>query len=87
MTPPADTPVFNCIANVAPVSDGVVARVANLAGIEGRGQTEREALAHVVAAFKSAVAKYHAAGEAIPWLAESVPPAAGEVQRLIAVHL
>ena len=39
-------PVFNCVVNVArPDADGmVVARVANLAGIEGRGRTEREAL-------------------------------------------
>jgi hypothetical protein len=65
MTPPLETPVFNCIVNVAPAVDGVVvARVANLAGIEGRGRTEREALAQVVAAFKAVVAKYHAAGEA-----------------------
>ena len=89
MTPPPETPVFNCIVNVAPASEGgpVIARVANLAGIEGRGRTEREALAQVVAAFKAVVAKYHAAGETIPWLVETLPPATGEVQRLIAVHL
>ena len=88
MTPPLETPVFNCIVNVAPRSDGVVvARVANLVGIEGRGRTEREALTQAVTAFKAVVANYHAAGEAIPWLAELAPPAAGEVQRLIAVHL
>jgi predicted RNase H-like HicB family nuclease len=86
--PPKDVPVFNCVVNVAPAgADGiVVARVANLSGIEGRGRSEREALAQVVAAFKIAVAAKVAKGETVP-LIEPVPPAAGETQRLIAVHL
>jgi hypothetical protein len=88
MTPPPETPVFNCIVNVAPAEDGVViARVANLAGIEGRGRTEREALAQVVATFKAVVAKYHAAGEAIPWVEHPANPLPGETQRFVAVHL
>ena len=80
-------PVFNCVVHVAPAADGmIVARVANLAGIEGRGGSEREALAQAVAAFKAAVSRYHTAGEPIPWLAD-VQPKPGETQRLIAVHL
>jgi hypothetical protein len=81
-------PVFNCVVQVAaPLADGtVVARVANLAGIEGRGRTEREALAQVVAAFKTAVSRYSAAGQPIPWL-EPAPLRPGESQRLIAAHL
>jgi hypothetical protein len=80
-------PVFNCVVHVGHADDGqVVARVANLAGIEARGRGEREALAAAVAAFKGAVSKYHAAGEAIPWVAE-LPLNAGESKRLIAVHL
>ena len=82
-------PVFNCVVHVRPATaDGtIVAQVVNLAGIEGRGRSEREALAQAVAAFKAAVRRYHAAGEPIPWLAETVKPGPGETQRLIAVHL
>jgi len=82
-------PVFNCVVHIAPpAADGtIVACVANLAGIECRGRSEREALVQVVAAFKAAVGRYHAAGEPIPWLSESTSLAPGETERLIAVHL
>jgi hypothetical protein len=87
-SPPKDVPVFNCVVHVAPPdSEGtIVARVANLAGIEGRGKSEREALAQVVTAFKVAVASKVARGEPVA-LSEPPPPAAGQTQRLIAVHL
>ena len=85
----APPPVFNCIVYVArPDAAGlVVARVANLAGIEGRGKSEREALSQIVPSFKARLAAHIADGESIPWIE---PPAAanqGETQRLIAVHL
>jgi predicted RNase H-like HicB family nuclease len=85
----ARVPVFNCVVHVAPpAADGTfVARVANLAGIEGRGRSEREALAQAVTAFKTTVSRYHAAGEPIPWLSKDLVPEPGEVQRLVAVHL
>jgi hypothetical protein len=84
-----NVPVFNCVAYVAPLdADGmVVATVANLAGIAGRGRSEREALAQVVPQFKAAVARYHQAGEPIPWIDPPVACPPGHVQRLIAVHL
>jgi hypothetical protein len=87
-SPPKDVPVFNCVVHVAPAAaDGtIVARVANLPGLEARGRSERDALAQVVAAFKAAVAAKTAAGEPIPFI-EPPPLAAGETQRLIAVHL
>ena len=87
-SPQKDVPVFNCVVHVTPRdADGtVIARVANLPGIEGRGKSEREALAQAVAAFKAAVAAKVAAGEAIPFI-EPPQPAGGETQRLIAVHL
>ena len=89
MTATGPTPVFNCIVNVAKAdADGLVlARVANLAGIEARGRTEREALSQVVAAFKSTVAQLHNSNQPIPWLTEPDKPAPHESQRLIAVHL
>ena len=81
-------PVFNCVVHVAPPdAEGVVvARVANLPGLEGRGKSEREALAAAVTAFKAAVAAKTAAGEQLPFV-EPPPPPAGQTQRLIAVHL
>jgi hypothetical protein len=87
-SPPQNVPVFNCIVHVAPPdSEGiVVARVANLPGLEGRGKSEREALAQVVTAFKVAMAAKVARGEPVA-LGEPPPPAAGQTQRLIAVHL
>ncbi len=89
MTAPLPVPVFNCVVNVAPPDqDGViVATVANLADLAGRGRSEREALAQVVPAFKQAVAAMHRSGAAIPWIDPPLPPPAGHFQRLIAVHL
>jgi hypothetical protein len=89
MTAPPGVPVFNCVVNVAPPgADGlVVATVANLAGLSGQGKSEREALASVVGQFKAALASYHLAGTVIPWIEPPLKPAAGETQRLIAVHL
>lgn len=85
-SPGRPVPVFNCVVHVGRADGQIVARVANLAGIEGRGRSEREALAQAVAAFKAAVGKYHAASEPIPWVAESSLNT-GESKRLIAVHL
>ncbi len=89
MNAPLGVPVFNCVVNVAPpTAEGiVVATVANLAGLSGQGKSEREALAQVVAAFKQTVSRYHTAAEPIPWVNPPTQPAAGETQRLIAVHL
>jgi len=89
MTAPPPVPVFNCVVNVSPPeADGtIVATVANLPGISGRGKSEREALAQVIPLFKDAVARLHAAGQPIVWIDPPTPPPAGHVQRLIAVHL
>jgi hypothetical protein len=87
--PSPSVPVFNCVLHVAPASaEGVVvARAANLAGIEGIGRSQREAIAIAVAAFKAAVAGYHARGEVIPFVPSPARPGPGETERLIAVHL
>ena len=86
---PPDVPVFNCVVNVSPAgADGmVVARVANLAGIETRGRSEREALSQAVAAVKAVIAVQVASGQPIPWLSAPAAPAPGELQRFIALHL
>ena len=81
-------PVFNCVVHVGPAADGtIIARVVNLPGIEARGQTERESLANVVAAFKAEVARYHGIGESIPFIDSYARPRPEEAERLIAVHL
>lgn len=84
-----NVPVFNCVVNVAPpdADGGVVATVANLPGLMGRGRSEREALAQVVPQFKSTVASLHAAGEPIPWIDPPTACPPNSVQRLIAIHL
>ncbi len=89
MTAPPSVPVFNCVVNVGPADAGglIVATVANLPDLAGRGKSEREALAKVVPLFKDAVARLHAAGKPIPWIDPPTPPLPGQVQRLIAVHL
>jgi hypothetical protein len=81
--------VANCIVNIGrDDSDGLfVARVANFAGIEERGQTERQALAAAVAAFKAQMASCDAAGKTLPLLKIPVEAKPGEKQLLIAVHL
>ena len=84
-----DVPVFNCIVIVSPRdAKGMISAVAaELAGIAGRGKSEREALAQVVAQFKDLVSRRYAAGDEIPWLKPPLAPQPGEVQRFIAVHL
>ncbi len=87
--PLGDVPVFNCIVYVSPrdTEGMIVARAAELAGMEGRGKSEREALALVVAQFKNFVSRRYAAGDVIEWLSPPLSPEPGDVQRLIAVHL
>ena len=89
ISPPVEVPVFNCLVLVAPrnAAGNVVARAANLEGFSAEAPTEREALQKLVPAFKAKLAEHHASGEPIPWLDPPHPPAAGEQQRWIAVHL
>ena len=87
--PPQNVPVFNCRVLVSPRNSAglVSARAAELAGIEGSGKSEREALQQVVTAFKAVVAHYHAAGTNIPWLTPPLDKQPGDQERFIAVHL
>ena len=82
-------PVFNCLACLSPpdAEGWITARCSNLSGIVVRGKTQREALAALVAEFKAAVSRYHAAGQPIPWSEPPSAPEPGEQQRWIAVHL
>jgi hypothetical protein len=87
--PPESVPVYNCIALVAPRgADGLVhVRAANVAGLRTSGQNEREALQHLVGAFKIIISQATAEGRPVPILERPLTAAPDEQQRLIAVHL
>ena len=82
-------PVYNCHAILSPAdAEGrITARCGNLPGIIARGESQREALAVLVAAFKAEVSRYSADGRAIPWSESPAKPDSGEQERWIAVHL
>ena len=80
-------PVFSCHVILTKVGDGQLSgRVANLEGIVVKGASERDVLKAIVKQFKAAVQKYSATDEEIPWQ-DSQPPAVGEFERFIPVHL
>ncbi len=87
--PPESVPVYNCLALVAPRdAHGIVhVRAANLSDLRTSGTTEREALQHLVGAFKIIISQCLAEGRDVPLLKEPHPPQPGEQQRYIAVHL
>jgi len=84
---PVDVPTFPCIVYVRTVDGGMVARVANLPGLELSGSSERDLLSKIVPEFKKRVAEWHQRGEPIPWVEPIAAPVEGEVKRFIPVHL
>lgn len=82
-------PVYNChaILSASDAEGWLTARCSNLPGIVVRAKSQREALAALVAAFKAAVSRHAATGQAIPWSESPANLAPGEQQRWIAVHL
>lgn len=87
--PPTGVPVYNCLALVSPRdAQGLVhVRAANLSDLRTSGPTEREALQHLVGAFKIIITQSLAEGRDVPLLATPHEPLPGEQQRFIAVHL
>ena len=83
-----DVPVFVCLVYVHANDDATVTgKVANLAGIEANGSSEREVLGKVLREFRSRVANLFEAGEEIPWVDPPRAPLANEQVRSIPVHL
>lgn len=82
-------PVYNCHARLsAPDAEGWITTLScNLPEIQSRGKTQREALATLVAAFKTAITRYRIPGEPIFWSEDSGEPEPGEQKGWIAVHL
>ena len=81
-------PVFACLVYVHKNDDGMVTgRVANLAGIEASGSSERDVLGKVTREFKSRVFKMFEEGQEIPWVDPPQPPLENEQVRTVPVHL
>ena len=67
-------PVFNCVVYLATRPDGRVhARIANLAGLECDGQSERAVLQSIVAAFKRRLVELQATQTQISWITPPLP--------------
>ena len=82
-------PVFNCVAILSPIPGGtkLAGRIANLAGISGEGNTERDVLILLTKRFKATVQEFSQKQQPIPWIDPPEIPGPGEMQRFIPVHL
>ena len=88
ITNPGDAvPAFTCLVYVRASDGAVTARVANLAGLQASGASERDVLAKIIPAFKKRVAEIVSAGDAIPWIDPPQAPDQGEQKRIVPVHL
>lgn len=88
-TGPGSVPVFNCVVILTLVPGGtkIRGRVANLQGIQGEGNTERDVLLLLTKRFKTTMLEYNRSQQLIPWIDPPESPADGEQQRFIPVHL
>ena len=84
---PIDVPSFICVVYLSTTVDGVLARVANLAGIEITAATERDALAKVVPAFKERVSSALTDEGKVDWIEPPLPIKDDELERLLPIHL
>jgi hypothetical protein len=83
-----NVPVFTCLVYVRKHEDATVSgRVANLAGIEASGSSERDVLSKVTREFKSRVFTMFEDGQEIPWVDPPQPPLENEQIRSVPVHL
>jgi predicted RNase H-like HicB family nuclease len=85
---PQSVPVFNCRVIVSRDRGGkFVARAAELADLSASGDSQREALQKLVAAFKAQMASYVSANQEIPWTKPGQQVQPGETELFVAVHL
>ncbi len=84
---PLDVPVFNVLIYVKHEDGKVLARVANLHDLEFSASSEPMALKQAITEVKSRLAKWHGAGETIPWIDPAPKPEEGEQERHVPVHL
>jgi len=84
---PMDVPVFNVLIYVKHEGGKVQARVANLPDLAFSASSEPGVLKQSITEAKSRLAKWHGAGETIPWV-DPVPKLEdGEQERHVPVHL
>jgi hypothetical protein len=84
----SNVPVFSCIIYVRQNADRTVSgRVANLAGLNSSGPSERDVLSRLSREFKAQVMSLHHEGKEIPWIDPPTPAEADELVRSIPVHL
>lgn len=81
-------PTFACLVYVRKNEDGTITGVvANLAGIEISGNSERDVLGKIMREFKLQLSKISAEGQEIPWIDPPQPPKENEQIRSIPMHL
>ncbi|MCA9134661.1 MAG: hypothetical protein KDA45_15945, partial [Planctomycetales bacterium] len=81
-------PAFTCLVYVRKNEDATVSgRVANLAGIEARGSSERDVLSRLAREFKARIVDMMSRGQPIPWVEPPASPGVDEHKRTIPVHL
>jgi predicted RNase H-like HicB family nuclease len=79
--------VYRYMVYLTPEEKGGFSVVAaRLPGVASRGNTEQEALANIVEAFKGAIARYKEQGVDIPWMQTPVESGRGAVTRCVIVH-
>ena len=84
---PIDVPVFNVLIYVKHDDGKVLARVANLPDLEFSASSEPGVLKQAITEVKSRLAKWHGAGEEIPWIDPVPKPEDSEQERHVPVHL
>ena len=82
-----DPPAFGCIVYVRRTDAGVVARVANLEGLQVEASDERAALSKLVPLFRERVGQFMQRGEEVPWIVPPLEKAEDELRRFLPVHL
>jgi len=82
-------PVFNCqvILRHDEAGQQVSGRVANLAGIEVKGSTERDVLMQITKIFRMQIQTLTEEKTPIPWIDPPEQPGPGEVERFVPIHL
>lgn len=83
-----NVPAFACLINVRKNEDGTIfGSVANLAGIEISGNSERDVLMKLTREFKSQIAAILENGQEIPWVDPPCDPKPDEKRRSVPMHL
>lgn len=88
-TVPGSVPVFNCIVILRrdPLSGRTSGRIANLQGIVGEANSERDLLFQLTRRFRDLLRDSVSSGQPLAWVDPPEEPGQGEQQRFIPIHL